>query len=233
MEHTDAIRDFLAEKYLLGELTPEVREQFEEHIFECQECSDDVRAGASLIEHLKGVLSTQASTPLAVSAKKFQPKWTLTWMRPAFALAAVAGLLAVVGFQAFFVQPALKREIAQADAPHILPSTSLITANSRGGNRPVITVPRGGAFLLFVDVPSDPSFASYVFELRSPTGKLEFSLPVSAEQAKQTLSLEIPPGPRESGVYSLDVRGVGAAGAAPASGAERARYLFELQTTKQ
>jgi Putative zinc-finger len=233
MEHTDATRDFLAEKYLLGELTPELREQFEEHMFGCPECSHDVRTGASFIEHSKAVFSEPPSTPLVTPVGKAPSKLGLSWMRPVFAMAAVAGLLAVVGFQALFVQPALKREIAQANVPHILPSTSLITANSRGGDRPVITVPQGGAFLLFVDVPADPSFSAYVCELRSPTGRLEFSLPVSAEQAKQTLSIEIPPGTRPSGVYTLEVRGVSAEGATSASGAERARYSFELQTAKQ
>ena len=63
MDHSESIRLMAAEKYLLGELTPELREQFEEHFFDCQECALDVRAGAALVEHSKVVLSE----PVAVS----------------------------------------------------------------------------------------------------------------------------------------------------------------------
>jgi len=37
MDHGESIRLMAAEKYLLGELAPELREQFEEHFFDCQE----------------------------------------------------------------------------------------------------------------------------------------------------------------------------------------------------
>ena len=63
MDHSESIRLMAAEKYLLGELAPELREQFEEHFFDCQECALDVRAGAALVEHSKVVLSE----PVAVS----------------------------------------------------------------------------------------------------------------------------------------------------------------------
>ena len=68
MDHSESIRLMAVEKYLLGELTPELQEQFEEHFFECQECALDVRAGAALVEHSKVVLSepvavSQASSP--------------------------------------------------------------------------------------------------------------------------------------------------------------------------
>ena len=49
MDHSESIRLMAAEKYLLGELAPELREQFEEHFFDCQECALDVRAGAALV----------------------------------------------------------------------------------------------------------------------------------------------------------------------------------------
>ena len=63
MDHSESIRLMAAEKYLLGELTPDLQEKFEEHFFECQECALDVRAGAALVEHSKVVLAE----PFAVS----------------------------------------------------------------------------------------------------------------------------------------------------------------------
>jgi len=56
MDHSESIRLMAAEKYLLGELTPELRDQFEEDFFDCQECPFDVRAGAALVENSKVAL---------------------------------------------------------------------------------------------------------------------------------------------------------------------------------
>jgi len=53
MDHIEALRIRAAEQYLLGELPDSLREEFEEHIFECQECALDVRAGSALIEQMK------------------------------------------------------------------------------------------------------------------------------------------------------------------------------------
>src|SRR5580704_6048204 len=77
MDHSESIRLMAAEKYLLGELAPELREQFEEHFFDCQECALDVRAGAALVEHSKVVLSepvavSPASLPVPARVK---PDW--------------------------------------------------------------------------------------------------------------------------------------------------------------
>jgi anti-sigma factor RsiW len=48
MDHQEAVRQNATEKYLLDELDPELRDQFEEHLFDCQDCALDVRAGAML-----------------------------------------------------------------------------------------------------------------------------------------------------------------------------------------
>src|SRR5260370_38440374 len=60
MDHTEANQLMIAEKYLLDELSPESRDQFEEHFFGCTECALDVRAGAALVEQMKVVLSEPA-----------------------------------------------------------------------------------------------------------------------------------------------------------------------------
>ena len=44
MDHTQAISEKMTEKYLLDELTPQLRENFEEHFFDCLECARDVKA---------------------------------------------------------------------------------------------------------------------------------------------------------------------------------------------
>src|SRR5260370_4206216 len=57
MEHDEAIRQKATERYLLDELNPELRDQFEEHLFACQDCALDLHSAALLIEQGKVILS--------------------------------------------------------------------------------------------------------------------------------------------------------------------------------
>ena len=53
MDHHQATQLTAVEKYLLDELTPEVRDEFEEHFFDCQDCATDLRATASFMDAAK------------------------------------------------------------------------------------------------------------------------------------------------------------------------------------
>jgi len=48
MDHSEALRLQAAERYVLGELSPELREQYEEHYFTCEECASDVKASGGI-----------------------------------------------------------------------------------------------------------------------------------------------------------------------------------------
>ncbi len=52
MDHSEAVTKKMAESYLLEELTPEQRDAFEEHYFDCPECAKDVKAAAMLVANL-------------------------------------------------------------------------------------------------------------------------------------------------------------------------------------
>lgn len=224
MDHSEAIRLMAAEKYLLGELTAESCEQFEEHFFECQECARDVRAGAAFVEHSKVLLATPAAQPQVVAVRQADKQaggW-LPWLRPGLAVPAMAVLLAVIGYQNLVTYPQLKGEV---DAPRILASASLINANTRGANKSVVTARKGEPFLLFVDIPGEARFSAYVAELHGPEGRSEWSLTIPGEATKDTVSIRVPPG-HGAGMYTLVVRGVGDTGG---QNSEVGRYPFELQ----
>ena len=53
MDHTAVVREKTTERYLLNELDPEVRDEFEEHYFDCPECAQDVSAAATFVEQSK------------------------------------------------------------------------------------------------------------------------------------------------------------------------------------
>ncbi|HTC94663.1 MAG TPA: zf-HC2 domain-containing protein [Terriglobales bacterium] len=56
MTHFEAIEGRLAEGYLLGELTTEQREQYEEHYFGCPGCVEEIRWGAMFLANARRVL---------------------------------------------------------------------------------------------------------------------------------------------------------------------------------
>ncbi len=48
MDHNEAIQLQAAVKYVLGELSPVQRDDYEEHYFDCAECAIDIKALAKL-----------------------------------------------------------------------------------------------------------------------------------------------------------------------------------------
>lgn len=225
MDHGESIRLMAAEKYLLGELTPELREQFEEHFFDCQECALEVRAGAAFVEHSKVLLADPAAVEAATAsaAPHARPGW-FAWLRPAFAMPVLAVLLVVVGYQNLVTYPQLKQ---MASSPQILPWAS-INVSTRGTSATQISPHVGQGFHLLVNIPPDGSYNSYTFDLSSPSGKLQWSRTIPAMSSDEARSIYVPGGNQEQGVYMLTVRGSTAANQISDLG----RYLIEVQTQK-
>jgi Putative zinc-finger len=225
MDHSESIRLMAAEKYLLGELTPESREQFEEHFFDCQECALDVRAGAALVEHSKVVLSeSPAMSPVRVAAGvTAKPGW-FAWLRPALVVPVLAALLVVVGYQNLVTYPQLKQ---MASNPQILPWAS-INVSTRGASTIQISPRAGEGFHLLVNIPPDAHYNSYTFNLSSPSGRLEWSRTIPAASSDEARSIYVPGANQEQGVYTLAVRGGTAAG----ESSDLGRYSIEVQIQK-
>lgn len=226
MNHQDATHAMAVEKYVLNELTPELCAEFEEHYFECAECAMDLRATNAFLDAAKTEFkAASAPKPLPVAVKKRGP-----WLwRPAFVMPALAACLLFIVYQNTIVVPGLHQQITRSSAPEVLPSVSLIGGNSRGGAIPSITAPSGHPFLLFMDIPTQDRFLTYTCSLYSPTGKLAWKVQVSAQQAKDTISISIPAADRMDGKYSLLVQG-NAGPLNPEAPMDLARYGFVLKS---
>ena len=99
MDHDEAVRQKATERYLLKELDPELRDQFEEHLFGCQECALDLRAAATFVEQSKVILAKAAvQPPLKEPVREADRRGWLAWLRPTLAVPVLALLLAVVAF---------------------------------------------------------------------------------------------------------------------------------------
>jgi anti-sigma factor RsiW len=218
MNHSEAIEQMAAERYLLDELAPEAREEFEEHVFDCPECALDLRAGIVFVSEAKAQLpGMEAMTTAKAGRAKANGKpnfWAALW-RPAFAAPAFAALLVVVLYQNLVTFPALRDSATQ---PRLVPLAPLHGA-TRGATRLSLTADRAHGVALPVDLAAEPGVApaaSYAFELRDPQGKAAWTSTIPAPPAgadgEQPFSLVIPGKTLENGTYSLTVTSVSAQG---------------------
>ena len=190
MEHSEAIETMAAERYALGEMTPEERDRFEEHFFDCSECSQAVRDDVSIAAGVRATKPKQAVAP------------GNAW----WATAVAAALVAVVGYQNFVTIPHLRG--AAAPAARLAHPVSLLMTESRGGSiAPVIVTPDED-LPLFFDVPPETPYPSYEADVRDASGKVRATIPITAQDARETVTMLIRAGVLTSGNYEVVVSGV-------------------------
>ena len=219
MDHADALRMNATERYLLNELDTTQLEQFEEHMFECQECALDVQTASIFLEESKKVLAQPAPTPVPVRqpVPKPAPSPWFAWLRPAFAVPAMAALLLVIGYQGYLLRG------SQGSTPDILASATINVA-TRTAATPQVHSKAGQPFVLLLNIPAESRFSSYIADLYDPAGHIKWSLPISAEMASDTLPMRVP-GLREPGLYVVAIRGISQDSTNPT---EIGRQPFEL-----
>jgi len=228
MDHSEAVKLMAAERYLLNELAPDLRDAFEAHFFDCPECALDLRAGAAFIAEAKlqlpqmanaalekpssQTLRSGAAEPGAAEAVTKEPGVTKLfwrfWWRPVFLAPVFASLLAILGYQNLVTLPGLR---SAATEPRLLPWAPLHSTTRTVERTSVLADPKSGV-VLTVDVPLQTTFASYRFELSNAQGKTVWSEPFTPpEEAGAwdgTVPLLIPAGGLTSGSYTLTVFGL-------------------------
>ena len=227
MDHHEVMRRRVVERYLLDELPPPERDEFEEHYFDCQECAADLKTAAAFLDEARKEFKRRPAPtlkPMAAKNNRFA-----FFRRPAFLSPVFALLLLVVVYQNVVVYPRFAGEIARSKNPEILAPVSLIGGNSRGGAVPSVTVTNGQPLLISLDIPTAEKYASYSCVLVAPSGAAVWRVPVSAEQAKDTVSIRIPAGNWEQGDYGLIVQGL--ANRAGGGGVDLAHYRFTLHSS--
>jgi anti-sigma factor RsiW len=226
MDHPEAMRHAAIEKYLLDELLPAERDEFEQHLFDCQECAADLKTTAAFLDGARREFNREpVARPTPMPNK---PRFAFLW-RPAIIWPAFAFLLLIITYQNIVVFPRHAGAIATLRRPEVLSPVSLFTGNSAGGTIHPVTVSHAQPILLFIDIPTAEQFSSYSCVLVAPSGAIVWRVPVSAEQAKDRVSIRIPAGNWMSGDYWLFVRGE--TSRAPKELAELARYRFTVRDT--
>jgi hypothetical protein len=225
MDHAVVVRQKMTERYLLDELEPEAREQFEEHYFDCPTCAVDVRAGATFIEQSKVVLAERPNEkvvrqpgPVSIKPGKFG------WLRPAFVLPVMALLVGIIGYQNLVAYPQLAARVSRPSVPPY----AAVNVGTYGSDAPVVQAHAGEDFLIFLRIPPEGDYSSYAADLYDDAGKLQWSIKIPAASGRDQWPVQVPGANRAAGIYTVAVRGIGAGG----DSKELGRARFELQIQK-
>lgn len=220
MNHEHAVRELFVEKYLLGELTGDARNAFEEHLFECIQCAEDLKAGVLMSEAMRAEL---AAAP-AFSAPARKPSLLIRWLNPLWLAPALAACLAVIAYQRGIQIPRIASHLAQANTPAVLNNLVLAGGASRGEGLPHIIAPQNGSFLLSVDIPPLANATGYRCTLYSPSGKVAWSGAITPEQVRDTVQIHVPTAISEPGENTLVIQ---------AMGASRSSNTMEILTSRK
>jgi len=206
VEHQQAIQLGAAEKYLLGELTTPQRDEFEAHFFDCRDCAAELRMTADFLDIARAELKRGNFAQAAAKAPKWS--WLEFFIRPAVLTPAFTLLLAVIAYQNGVVLPRINGQIAQLRQPGVVTMVSLIGGNSRGTALPSVSGSAGEPVLLSLDIPGTRQYPSYACVLIDASGAVVWRVPVSAAQAQDTVSINVPAGTLRAGEYTLVVQGM-------------------------
>jgi hypothetical protein len=226
MTHDQAIREQAVERYLLGELAGEAREQFEEHFFDCEICAADLKNGALLVDTLR---TEPWAAPSPQRGMHLVPKRSIsTWLRP-WLVPALAASLLVIAYQNILVLPAMRKATSAVQSPALMSNVVLANIDARGAEIPKITAPVHGAFVISLDIPTKSEDVSYICALYNASGERLWQMPVTSQQAENTVFLRVPADKAAAGQNEIRVLGVPSTGGAPT---EVGRYRFSLQISQ-
>jgi hypothetical protein len=221
MDHIEAVNKQAVERYLLGQMPDAEIDAFEKHFFECGTCADEVESGVLFQENACAAFPPVPQPAAAVKRNWLSQRLLQWWTTPAFAVPALAaGLLAAaVVYQAGFVIPALRQELA-SQAPQVPQAvvSFLLKSATRGqirGEEKPFLIPTGApSFLVQMDL-DDTSFPQYRCALYDNAGAFRWSVDGQAPPPGGQLNVVIPVAGLKPGVYTLKVHGVRGSQAGP------------------
>lgn len=203
MDHSDVVRLQAVEKYVLGELPADLRDQFEEHYFDCAECAKDVKCLATFMAASRVVLEQPAPAKVSAPDARQQRRAWFAWMRPVIAAPAMAGLLAIVVFQNVVTIPSLKQHTPGAGSGEVYSSSYHLQGATRGENLAKVVIGPNESFALDFDFTPAVAYQSYTGSLVDRRGNTVLRFRVSGEMANKELHVVVPGDQVEAGNYDL------------------------------
>ncbi len=202
MDHSEAVRLQAAEKYVLGELPQALREQYEEHYFDCAECAFDLKAAAVFVDASREVLRGETEKSAEKEALASRGGW-FGWFRPIIAVPAFAALLLVVIYQNTVTIPRARQGAIHSAGQLFTSSFSLQMANTRAGDEVNVEVRPNESFALDFDFTPSRTFDSYICQLQDEAGRSLLQVSIPGSSANREAHLVVPGGLVRPGKYHL------------------------------
>jgi Putative zinc-finger len=202
MDHNLASETYAAERYLLGEMPPEERDEFEEHFFSCRVCGEDVQTASVFIANAKALYrerDLQASPALkkAMLWRDWLKRDWIGWLRlpvtvPTFAALALAAL---VSYQNAVVIPGLRRPVS-VSSPLVFDGETRSSLPHQSEDMPLY-------FQMLLSAPTDS--ARVAIQVIGANGRMVRSEFVDSPGLNRQLEVYFP-GTLNAGHYTFIVR---------------------------
>jgi len=216
INHDDAIKNLMAERYLLSELNTDERDAYEEHLFSCDACFEQVKAGTEFVSHLRHIDAPQP--PLAPG---FMSRVIAATRQP-LTITMFTFLVLMGGFA---VHQNSEISYLKEPRPEI---RSVLTGIAHGSSEiHLIRVPRNSALSLNVEYAPKGEFISYRAQILSSYGKALYTVALPETQVGTTATIALPADALKPAQYSMVVFGRRSDGTQEEVG----RGAFELQFT--
>ena len=208
MDHTEALRQQVVEKYILGELSAPLRDEYEEHYFDCSACALDVQTLSTFVDVSRAMMRGEAlaqerETSIQRAENRVSGGW-FAWLKPAWMVPVLAALILVVGYQNTVTIPKARNIGNTAlSAGQELASYSLQMANVRGEGGATVPARAGESFILDFDFTPSKTFDNYTYQLQDGAGKVVFQRELAGEKTNKELHIVVPGADVHSGAYSL------------------------------
>ena len=203
MDHSEAVQLQAAVKYVLGELSPVQREDYEEHYFDCAECAVDIKALATFADTAREVLRREKADQLAKDPVPAPGGW-LRWLQPVVAVPAFAALLLIIAYQNVVTIPHARQDASSGAAQLFVTSRAPKMAVVRGSEDiPKYSVRQGQSLPLKFDFTPRASFDAYVCQLQDESGRTVLQVRVPGSFTNKELNLVVSPNSVKPGKYTL------------------------------
>jgi len=208
MDHQEALRLQAGEKYLLGELAPELQEQFEAHYFDCPECVTGLRALGTFVTASQLVFKEEARSPRVSPHTTWteRPGW-FNWLQPVISLPAIMALAAIVVFQMTIAIRSAKKQATVQTVAEVYDSSYHLQGTTRGAEVTKVAVRPDESFALDFDFIPTRIFPNYKGSLLDSSGQAVLMFGLKGDQSNKEVHLVVPGGKVHAGSFDLVVVG--------------------------
>ena len=195
-QHRAAVESMAAERYILGEMEPAERDAFEDHFFDCAECSSDVREETKIGA---GVVTEEALQ----TAPRPGPRRFNGWA------VAASLILASLAVENAILIPRLAH--GQTSPPKTEPAGSIahmVPFDGERGDSGVIRIHPSDSLVFNGPIPlADAHQPVYIFAVRDDAQRTRELSRVTELDTTVPIAVTIRPGYLTSGTYTLLLRG--------------------------